>query len=361
MFILKNKKIILSIMICGFLFLIVSNASAQGYTPLAPIPGFVDDNLPTNNLNKYLNDMFRLGIAIAIALAVIMIIVGGIQYMSTDAIGKMNEGKKSIQAALTGLLVALAAYMIIKTLDPNMLSTRLGLDRDLSSLTGRILVPEEIGQVIRPGHPNYPFQQNDPRYGQPVTRPIGVLPRDPDETGQPRTGNNIDPNQPTTPPPAGQYTPPDKNAGNTVGRRNNNPGNVKKPGPEDWCGTRGYDSQGHAIFDTQENGIRAHMRMLTNQYTGRASNNFKTINQLLSYYTHVAGDRREYADYIRRHAGIDPNSDINLMGPDGKPRKEVLYPLSRAMYDFENGGNMGISNQALDSAYRKAFEQDGCN
>jgi hypothetical protein len=119
----------------------------QNYQPLAPIADFVPQSgVPTNNLNKYLNDMFRLGIAIAIALAVIMIIVGGIQYMSTDAIGKMNEGKKSIQAALTGLLVALAAYMIIKTLDPNMLSTRLGLDRDLSSLTGRIPVKVEMGE-----------------------------------------------------------------------------------------------------------------------------------------------------------------------------------------------------------------------
>ena len=43
----------------------------------------------------------------------------------------------------------------------------------------------------------------------------------------------------------------------TVGERNNNPGNVKKPGNDVWVGTIGYDDRGHVIFKDLDHGVRA--------------------------------------------------------------------------------------------------------
>lgn len=149
------RKIVLTIFITTILMVIPFVVNAQAvpkYTTLAPIGKFVDTTVDTNNLTGYLNSMFKLGIALAGALAVIMIIIGGIQYMSTDAIGAKSEGRKRITAAVTGLIVALGSYMILNTLNPDLLKTSLSLNN------------VEIGALM-PGYPGYPYNPGDPNYG----------------------------------------------------------------------------------------------------------------------------------------------------------------------------------------------------
>src|SRR5690606_22709225 len=55
-------------------------------------------------------------------LAVIMITLGGIQYMTTDAISGKTEGKAVITRALLGLMLALASWLILYTINPNILN-----------------------------------------------------------------------------------------------------------------------------------------------------------------------------------------------------------------------------------------------
>jgi len=43
----------------------------------------------------------------------------------------------------------------------------------------------------------------------------------------------------------------------TIGIKNNNPGNLKKPGGETWMGTLDYDDQGYVIFADVFYGTRA--------------------------------------------------------------------------------------------------------
>lgn len=142
-------------------------ASAQSYQTLEPISGFVGTNVNTGDLSGYLNSMFKLGIALAVGLAVVMIILGGIQYMSTDAIGKKEDGKKRITAAIVGLLVALGSYMLLNTLSPDLLSTKLTLTNvSVQDIHGGVL-------ALYPGDANYPYQPSDPRYGNPVNAGSG--------------------------------------------------------------------------------------------------------------------------------------------------------------------------------------------
>ncbi len=101
------------------------NASAVGgtpYVPLAPITGYLPSTT-SDNLTGYLNGLFRLGVAIATGLAVVMIVLGGIKYMSTDAIGGKEDGKDKITSALWGLLIALGAYLLLNTINPQLLNT----------------------------------------------------------------------------------------------------------------------------------------------------------------------------------------------------------------------------------------------
>lgn len=74
----------------------------------------------TKNLGDFLSQVFNFGIAIAVALSVVMITLGGIQYMTTDSWNKKEEGKERIRNALYGLGLALVSWLILYTINPNL-------------------------------------------------------------------------------------------------------------------------------------------------------------------------------------------------------------------------------------------------
>ncbi|MBX4216189.1 hypothetical protein KW797_04550, partial [Candidatus Parcubacteria bacterium] len=97
-------------------------AAAQLPPLLAPLPGTaLSSTTPLGGgFSTYLNEVFNIILGIAIVLSVIMIVIGGIQYLSTDAIGGKSEGKQKLQNALIGLLLALGAFLILNTINPNL-------------------------------------------------------------------------------------------------------------------------------------------------------------------------------------------------------------------------------------------------
>ena len=97
-------------------------AQAQ-YTPLATLPG-ITPSTPTN-LGTYANALVKILIGIAAVLAIIMIMIGGLQYMSTDAISGKTEGKERITQALFGLGLAIASWLILTTISPTLLKVDL--------------------------------------------------------------------------------------------------------------------------------------------------------------------------------------------------------------------------------------------
>jgi len=103
----------------------VFSASAADYVPLAPIPGTTATNGSGTNLSTYLTGMFKVGIAVAGVLTFLMIVWGGFTYLSTDAIMGKEEGKERIQRALGGLVLALGAYIILNTINPQLVNLNL--------------------------------------------------------------------------------------------------------------------------------------------------------------------------------------------------------------------------------------------
>ncbi|MDQ5883503.1 MAG: hypothetical protein QG654_417 [Patescibacteria group bacterium] len=83
---------------------------------LAPLPGF--SNAP--DLGEFLQALFTILIVIAGLLALIMIIVGGVTYMTSDAFGKKQDGKSYIINAIVGLVLALGAWVILNTINPDL-------------------------------------------------------------------------------------------------------------------------------------------------------------------------------------------------------------------------------------------------
>lgn len=100
-------------------------AGDDSYCLLAPIPGISEVNPANTDLGDYLNIIIKFAIGFAGALAVIMMVLGGIQYMSTDALSGKSEGRERITYALGGLLLALASYLILNTINPNLINLHL--------------------------------------------------------------------------------------------------------------------------------------------------------------------------------------------------------------------------------------------
>lgn len=115
---MKDYRILLLTVVGSIVFILPHLALAQGggFVPLTKIPGYTD----TTDIGSFFNAAFRLGLIIAATLAVVMITLGGIEYMTTDSISKKSGGREKIQNAIIGLLIALLIWIILETINPNL-------------------------------------------------------------------------------------------------------------------------------------------------------------------------------------------------------------------------------------------------
>ncbi|MEK7574808.1 MAG: pilin [Patescibacteria group bacterium] len=142
---LKKNKIYLSIFTLTSFFVLllvtlsfpVLSVNAQGYIPLAPIPGTTNaGDTGTQVLATYLTGIFKIGIAVAGALAFLMIVLGGFQYLSTDALTGKEEGKERVTHAVGGLILALVSFIILNTINPKLVALNLDFGPGANPATG---------------------------------------------------------------------------------------------------------------------------------------------------------------------------------------------------------------------------------
>ena len=100
---------------------VLSAYPAFAYTPLESLPNVTGKETVT--LGGYLSNIYVLGIGLAGVLAVLMVVVGGIQYIGSgmSPSGK-SDAKDRITNAIMGLLLALLSWLILNTIDPNLVS-----------------------------------------------------------------------------------------------------------------------------------------------------------------------------------------------------------------------------------------------
>ncbi len=74
-------------------------------------------------LGIYLNFAIKLFIALCAVAAVVMITIGGIEWAGSELISKKEDGKQRIWQAVLGLVLALSSYLILYTINPDLLNT----------------------------------------------------------------------------------------------------------------------------------------------------------------------------------------------------------------------------------------------
>lgn len=126
---------------------------AYAYTLLQPLPGIGGGGAGGTGLTDYLNWLFKFMLAAAAFLAVVQIVVGGIQMMIGGASETArSDAKKRIQDALWGLLLALASWLILWTINPNLAGMNLQIPA---------IEVGAVGVVTGPFDPGIDEQLND--------------------------------------------------------------------------------------------------------------------------------------------------------------------------------------------------------
>src|SRR3989344_6628018 len=115
------------------------------YQLLEPLPGLGNeegkvDTASPDAFGKYINAIIILFIGICAVLAVVMIVIGGIEYSTSELISSKEAGIEKIKGALLGLLLALGAFILLRTINPDLLN----LDVAIEGVTLVVTVQEFI-------------------------------------------------------------------------------------------------------------------------------------------------------------------------------------------------------------------------
>src|SRR3989344_5248787 len=124
----STQKIVLAVAVSFFMF--VPYALAQGFVPLAPIPGLTDVQPTSGGLATFFNNLYKFMIGIAAALAVIMITWPGLKIaLNRDIVSTIMSSKGTFSNPVFALLLALSPYPVFSIFNPTFLSLSLNPPR----------------------------------------------------------------------------------------------------------------------------------------------------------------------------------------------------------------------------------------
>jgi len=118
----------LSLLFGGTFIALAAETTGSGIILLEPSVVGAEESSRVQ-FGEYMSTLFTTFISVAATLAVLMIVIGGIQYITSFSIGKKEQGKERIVNAIFGLLLAVSAYLILRTINPDLVSSEtLSLD-----------------------------------------------------------------------------------------------------------------------------------------------------------------------------------------------------------------------------------------
>jgi hypothetical protein len=100
---------------------LVNGACNLGYTPLEPIPGInTTSSGQTLNFPQLLNNLYNIVITIGALFSVLMLTLSGVRYMMSDIVTDKQRAKDRIEACIYALVLIAASYLILKTINPQL-------------------------------------------------------------------------------------------------------------------------------------------------------------------------------------------------------------------------------------------------
>lgn len=142
----KTKKTILFFAIALVLFVPILVYAVEPYVPIEEIPLIGKPS----EVTAYLKGIFQFGVAAIAIVSMIAIMIGGYLYIFSAG-GKTEKAKQMITNALLGLGLALTSWIIVYTINPDLVELR-GIQNvkiELSSRTnGTEVIPGNICDIL---------------------------------------------------------------------------------------------------------------------------------------------------------------------------------------------------------------------
>ena len=101
----------------------IAHAADTAYVPLV-LEGL---SIEGGDLTGFINNLFDLAVLLASVLAVILIAFYGLQYMTTEAVGKTINAKIRIGQIIMGILMLLGIWVFFNQINPDILTLRIEL------------------------------------------------------------------------------------------------------------------------------------------------------------------------------------------------------------------------------------------
>lgn len=122
----KKPYILITLLFIGVSFIPIIPfivAAAEHTTTYEPLdPTFFNNQQQSLNFINYAKIVYQTILLVVIVLSIVMVALGGLEYAASGVAGAKMEGKERIWNAIIGLLIALASYLILYTIDPRLVN-----------------------------------------------------------------------------------------------------------------------------------------------------------------------------------------------------------------------------------------------
>ncbi len=116
------------------------------------LPNMPGAPAPSSGLPGYINYLFIFGLSLIAFLALAQMMIGGIQYiLAAGNVANKVDAKDTIKQALIGLGLLLVSYLLLNTINPDLVNLR---SPNLAPTQFQGTVPTGPNEVPQPGRPS---------------------------------------------------------------------------------------------------------------------------------------------------------------------------------------------------------------
>jgi|GEM_PF-2117681 len=125
----------------ALLFLLIKPVAAVEFTPQVGIgndfQAGVAKTVGGDTIAKYIKAIYQYGVGVIGILAAVILMFGGVLWLTAGGnTGQVSEAKEWIKASLTGLIIALLSYIILLTVNPDLVNLKPITVEPIDKITG---------------------------------------------------------------------------------------------------------------------------------------------------------------------------------------------------------------------------------
>jgi len=123
---IKIKKISIFLFLASYSLLLTAPIAQAAYRIKVALP-YMPPHLVSPGLGEYMRYIYISSLGLVGLAALGALVYGGFMYMLSETITSKEEARSWIKGAISGLLLALAAYLILNTINPELVNWQLVL------------------------------------------------------------------------------------------------------------------------------------------------------------------------------------------------------------------------------------------